>query len=379
MNEQLNREFVGVDFNFSQYIEDNIEEALSGVKGENAVKIFGSDLSELERLSKAVKSEIATVPGVKDPGGFSLLGQPNLLVRIDRAKAARYGFSVGDINTVVEAAIGGHEVTRVYENDWNFPLTIRLAPEYRESVDAIRSIPIALPNSDPSQPTAYIPLGDLGEVKLEASAAYIYRENSQRYYPLKYSVRGRDLGSTVADAQAEVAHNVPLPRGYHSIRRRGRHSRPLGLRSQLECLCSDRVHLAVRCFHDGWHPAGVQHPPKHRGGARRAGRCAGGRKCPNEAGLHDRSVRVSWPRACGRVEWDRNPGAAASGRRGRQRDAAFTNLQPAHDPDARAHFCESANGDHAVDPGDEIALATMAIMRAPARHLGYLSSCGFDA
>ena len=214
MNEQLNREFVGVDFNFSQYIEDNIEEALSGVKGENAVKIFGSDLAELERLSKAVKNEIATVPGVKDPGGFSLLGQPNLLVRIDRAKAARYGFSVGDINTVVEAAIGGQEVTRVYENDWNFPLTVRLAPEYRQSIDAIRSIPIALPGSDPTQPTAYIPLGDLGEVKLEPGAAYIYRENSQRYYPLKYSVRGRDLGSTVADAQAQVARNVPLPRGY---------------------------------------------------------------------------------------------------------------------------------------------------------------------
>ena len=214
MNEQLNREFVGVDFNFSQYIEDNIEEALSGVKGENAVKIFGSDLAELERLSKVVKNEIATVPGVKDPGGFSLLGQPNLLVRIDRAKAARYGFSVGDINTVVEAAIGGQEVTRVYENDWNFPLTVRLAPEYRQSINSIRSIPIALPGSDPTQPTAYIPLGDLGEVKLEPGAAYIYRENSQRYYPLKYSVRGRDLGSTVADAQAQVARNVPLPRGY---------------------------------------------------------------------------------------------------------------------------------------------------------------------
>jgi heavy metal efflux system protein len=214
MNDQLNREFVGVDFNFSQYIEDNIEEALSGVKGENAVKIFGSDLSELERLSKAVKTEIATVPGVKDPGGFSLLGQPNLLIRIDRSKAARYGFSVGDINSVVEAAIGGQEVSRVYENDWNFPLTLRLAPKYRESVDAIRSIPIALPNSDPSQPTAYIPLGDLGEVKIEPGAAYIYRENSQRYYPLKYSVRGRDLGSTVADAQAHVARDVSLPRGY---------------------------------------------------------------------------------------------------------------------------------------------------------------------
>jgi heavy metal efflux system protein len=155
------------------------------------------------------------VPGVKDPGGFSLLGQPNLLIRIDRAKAARYGFSVADINSVVEAAIGGQEVTRVYENDKNFPLTVRLAPEYRASVDAIKSIPIALPSSDPSAPTAYIPLGDLGEIKLEPGAAYIYRENSQRYYPLKYSVRGRDLGSTVADAQEQVAKGVQLPRGYH--------------------------------------------------------------------------------------------------------------------------------------------------------------------
>jgi cobalt-zinc-cadmium resistance protein CzcA len=114
----------------------------------------------------------------------------------------------------VEAAIGGQEVTRVYENDWNFPLTVRLAPEYRQSVDAIRSIPIALPNSDPSQPTAYIPLGDLGEVKLEPAAAHIYHENSRRYYPQKYSVRGRDLGSTVADAQAQVTSHVALPRGY---------------------------------------------------------------------------------------------------------------------------------------------------------------------
>jgi len=214
MNAQLNREFVGVDFNFSQYIEDNIEEALSGVKGENSVKIFGNDLGELERLSKTVKAEIAKVPGVKDPGGFSLLGQPNLLIRIDRSKAARYGFSVADINSVVEAAVGGQEVTRVYENDQNFPLTVRLAPEYRANVDAIRSIPIALPSGDPSAPTAYIPLGDLGEIKLEPGAAYIYRENSQRYYPLKYSVRGRDLGSTVADAQDHVARNVDLPRGY---------------------------------------------------------------------------------------------------------------------------------------------------------------------
>ena len=117
LSARLKHEFVGVDFNFSQYIQDNIEEAVSGVKGENSVKIFGRDLAELERLSKAVKTEIADVPGVRDPGVFNLLGQPNLVVRIDRAKAARYGFSVADINAVVQAAIGGQEVTRVYEGE----------------------------------------------------------------------------------------------------------------------------------------------------------------------------------------------------------------------------------------------------------------------
>ena len=214
INDRLAREFVGVDFNFSQYIQDNIEEAVSGVKGENSVKIFGNDLAELQRLSRAVKAEISDVPGVADPGVFNLLGQPNLVVRIDRAKAARYGFAVGDINAVIQAAIGGQEITRVYEGEYNFALTIRLAPEYRGNVDAIRSIPVALPNTDPKSPPAYIALGDLGEVKLESGASYIYRENSQRFVPLKYSVRERDLGSTVAEAQKRVADKVPLPASY---------------------------------------------------------------------------------------------------------------------------------------------------------------------
>jgi heavy metal efflux system protein len=214
MSDRLRREFVGVDFNFSQYIQDNIEEAVSGVKGENSVKIFGRDLAELERLSKSLKSEIATVRGVTNPGGFSLLGQPNLVIKINREKAARYGFSVGDINAVVQAAIGGQEVTRVYEGEMNFALTVRFAAEYRRNIDTIRSIPVALPNNDPKAPTAYIALGELGEVKLETGAAYIYRENSQRFVPLKYSVRGRDLGSTVADAQRVIAEKVPLPPSY---------------------------------------------------------------------------------------------------------------------------------------------------------------------
>ena len=268
-----------------------------------------------------MKTEIAEVPGVTDPACFNLLGQPNLVIRIDRAKAARYGFSVGDINSVVQAAIGGQEVTRVYEGEMNFALTVRLAPEYRRNVDAIRSIPVALPNSDPKAPTAYIALGDLGEVKLETGAAYIYRENSQRFVPLKYSVRGRDLGSTVAEAQERVAEKVPLPQGYrlewtgefgalveaqkrlalhraaqpaadlhaalqpvqfgarqpagavrHSVRGRRRHPRALRRRPEFQHLGRDRLHLAVRRLGDGWHPADVLHPPQHgRGHGHRGG------------------------------------------------------------------------------------------------------------
>jgi cobalt-zinc-cadmium resistance protein CzcA len=214
LSARLQNEFIGIDFNFSQYIQDNIEEAVSGVKGENSVKIFGRDLDELQRLSKSVQDELAKVPGITDPAAFSLLGQPNLLIQVDRAKAARYGITVSDINTVVQAAIGGQEVTRVYEGEMNFPVTVRLASQYRDNVDAIRSVPVGLPNSDPKAPTSYIALGDVATVRLETGAAYIYRENTQRFIPIKYSVRGRDLGSTVAEAQARIAKNVVLKEGY---------------------------------------------------------------------------------------------------------------------------------------------------------------------
>jgi cobalt-zinc-cadmium resistance protein CzcA len=214
MAARLEGEFIGIDFNFSQYIQDNIEEAVSGVKGENSVKIFGPDLAELERLGKAVKDEISTVPGVTDPGEFKLLGQPNLVIQVDRAKAARYGITVGDINTVVQAAIGGQEATRVYEGEMNFPLTVRLAAQYRDNIDAIRSVPVGLPNSDPKSPTIYIALGDVANVRLESGAGAIYRQNGQRFVPIKYSVRGRDLGSTVAEAQERVAKHVTLQQGY---------------------------------------------------------------------------------------------------------------------------------------------------------------------
>ncbi len=217
ISKRLQADFIGIDFNFSQYIQDNIEEAISGVKGENSIKIFGPDLGELERLSKEVKARIAEVPGVRDPGVFSLLGQPNLLIRIDRAKAARYGLTVGDINAVVQASIGGKEITRVYEGERNFGLSVRLAPEFRGSPEAIRSIPVAVPVGEGGGPMAYITLGELGTVGLETGAGYIYRENSQRFVPLKYSVRDRDLGSTVAEAQTHIAKTVPLPAGYSMV------------------------------------------------------------------------------------------------------------------------------------------------------------------
>ena len=214
MSDELKRSFIGVDFNFSQYIQDNIEEAVSGVKGENSVKIFGPDLAELERLSRILKTELAAVPGVKDPGAFDLLGQPNLVIRVDRAKAARYGLSVGDMNAVVKAAIGGQEATRVYEGERHFALTLRLAQQYRDNIETIKSVPVALPKADERSPTLYIALGDVATIKLESGAAYIYRENGQRFIPLKYSVRERDLGSTVAEAQARVERNLPMPPGY---------------------------------------------------------------------------------------------------------------------------------------------------------------------
>jgi cobalt-zinc-cadmium resistance protein CzcA len=213
MGDQLKNKFIGIDFNFSQYIQDNIEEAVSGVKGENSVKIFGRDLAELERLSKSLMKEMEQVPGVTDPAAFNLLGQPNLLIRVDREKAARYGISIGDVNAVIQAAIGGQEITRVYEGEMNFALTVRLSPQYRDNIDAIRTVPIAVPNADPKSPTAYIALGDVADIRLESGAAYIYRENGQRFVPVKYSVRDRDLGSTVAEAQHRVAQNVPMP-GY---------------------------------------------------------------------------------------------------------------------------------------------------------------------
>ncbi|MBV9858517.1 MAG: efflux RND transporter permease subunit [Alphaproteobacteria bacterium] len=215
MNGRLQAEFPGVEFNFSQNIEDNVEEAASGVKGENSVKLFGNNLAQLERTAAEIKRVMNTVPGIADLAVLSSLGQPTVQIDIDRARAARYGLAPGDINSTVAAAIGGQGAGNLYESgsDRNFPMIVRLAPKYRQSLDAIRRITIGAPNPN-GNGIVPIPLTDIASVNLVSGASFIYRENQERYIPIKFSVRGRDLGGAVLEAQQKIAKEVQLPSGY---------------------------------------------------------------------------------------------------------------------------------------------------------------------
>ena len=216
---QLQAEFdaalPGVVFNFSQYIQDNVEEALSGVKGANSVKVIGPNLDLLEKYAGQILQEMQQVKGMEDLGIFHIVGQPNLNIKVDRAKAARYGLNTGDVNTVVQVAMAGAVASTVLESDRQFNLTVRLEPKYRDSIERIGNVPVAY--QTPSGTTSYIPLRELATISLDSGASYIYHETTQRYIPIKFSVRGRDLGSTVAEAQARIASNIHLPSGYRII------------------------------------------------------------------------------------------------------------------------------------------------------------------
>jgi cobalt-zinc-cadmium resistance protein CzcA len=209
---EFNKEFVGIDFNFSQYIQDNVEEGLSGVKGANSIKIIGPDLTTLEQIARSALREMAKVPGITDLGAFWVLGQPNLNISIDRAKAARYGLSVNDVNSVVQAALGGTTATTVLESDRQFGVSVRLAREYRNNLDEVRNLKIGV--QTPGSGNAYIPLSEVATITLDTGASYIFREKNQRYVPIKFSVRGRDLAGAVAEAQQRIGQNVKLPNGY---------------------------------------------------------------------------------------------------------------------------------------------------------------------
>ena len=214
--DQLQHEFTdelpGIDFNFSQYIQDNVEEALSGVKGANSVKILGRDLPTIERIASDVMQQMQQVQGITDLGIFHVLGQPNLNIKVNREKAARYGLNTGDVNTVIQSALGGAVATTLLEGDRQFGVAVRLPPEYRSSLESVGNIKVAVATSGGAN--AYIPLRELADITLDTGASYIYHEEGERYIPVKFSVRDRDLGGAVAEAQERIARNVKLPTGY---------------------------------------------------------------------------------------------------------------------------------------------------------------------
>jgi heavy metal efflux system protein len=207
--DQLNTRFPGVNFGFSQNIEDNVEEALSGVKGVNAIKVYGPDLSVDERVANEIKEVVSGVRGIADLAVYRSMGQPNLMITPDRAACSRYGLNVGDVNGVVQAAIGGQAVTQVLQGERAFNLVVRWQPKYRESLNAIRQIRIAQPAG------GYVQLDQIADIKTLEGASFIYREALQRYVPMRFSVRGRDMESTVNDAKRRVAKQIKLPEGVH--------------------------------------------------------------------------------------------------------------------------------------------------------------------
>jgi heavy metal efflux system protein len=209
LSHELGQAFPGVIFNFSQMISDNVEEALSGVKGENTVKIVGPDLVVNEAKANEIVDVMATVKGVEDLGLFPSLGQPNIRITPDRVQCGRYGLNVGDVETVVQAAIGGQAITQVYEGEKHFDLTVRWAPSFRKDLKAIRNILVATPDG------AQVPLGQLAQIAEEEGPSLIYREDNRRYAPVKFSVRGRDLASTIDEAREKIAEKVKLPYDTH--------------------------------------------------------------------------------------------------------------------------------------------------------------------
>jgi len=199
--------FPNADINISQYIQDNLEEVMTGVKGENAVKIFGDDLYKLDAIANQVKERISKVDGVEDVGIFREIGQPNLVIEADREKLATYGLSVEQLMDTVSAALGGKEATQVIEGDKRFSLLVILPEELRQNVSKIKDIPILLPNG------SYVKLSSVADIRFSTGASFIYRENYKRYIPIKFSVVSKDLAGTVRQAQESVK-DIQLPEGY---------------------------------------------------------------------------------------------------------------------------------------------------------------------
>jgi cobalt-zinc-cadmium resistance protein CzcA len=201
--------FPGVIWNYSQPISDNMEEAVSGVKGELAVKLYGDNLRTLEKKAEEIQAQMQTVKGVEDLGIFRIVGQPNLNLRVDRTAAAHWGINVADIQDAVQTAAGANAVTQVQKGEARYDVAVRYQKQYRDTRETIENIRLLSPTGE------RVSLAQLTTISTDDGAEEINREGGQRYIAIKYSVRGRDLGSTVEDAIGRVEHNVALPAGYH--------------------------------------------------------------------------------------------------------------------------------------------------------------------
>ena len=209
MNHELSK-IPGVIWNFSQPISDNVEESISGVKGALVLKLWGEDLKVLSEKANQIKDVLAGVKGVDDLGVFEETGQPNINIIVDRDKISRYGLNISDVQGMIQTAVGGTVATQVLDGEKRFDMVVRFPPQYRSDIQQIKKILVPTPDG------YRIPIEDLATVKVEDGASTIYREENQRYIAVKFSVRDRDLGSTIEDAQNQVDHRVLLPFGYHT-------------------------------------------------------------------------------------------------------------------------------------------------------------------
>jgi cobalt-zinc-cadmium resistance protein CzcA len=208
IDQQLSK-FPGVIWNYSQPISDNMEEAVSGVKGELAVKLYGDDLRTLENKADEIQAQMQSVKGIEDLGIFRIVGQPNLNLQVDRKAARRYGINVADIQDAVQTAVGANALTQVQQGEARFDVTLRYQQQFRDTREAIENIRLLSPSGE------RVALSQITKISTDDGAEQINREGGQRYIAIKYSVRGRDLGSTVEEAIAKVERNVKLPAGYH--------------------------------------------------------------------------------------------------------------------------------------------------------------------
>jgi cobalt-zinc-cadmium resistance protein CzcA len=208
MNRELDK-IPGVVWGFSQPIEDNMEEAVSGVKGELATKVYGDDLKVLEDKADQIVTVMRQIDGIEDLGVFRALGQPNINFEVDRDQAARYQINVADVQDAIQTAVGGNALTQVLQGEARYDLVLRYLPQYRTTKEAIENIRLLSPSG------ARVSLAQLCKIREQDGGSEIYREENQRYVAIKYSVRGRDLGGAVEEAIRKVNAQIQLPRGYH--------------------------------------------------------------------------------------------------------------------------------------------------------------------